>query len=326
MQPVVSVVIEAYNEEHNGLAPVAEAMDALRRQDFRLELAELILIGSAGEIEHWRTHYTDWPPFGAIRMIAVQAEDAHYWRLKNRGAEEARADIVALLDCDTGPAVEWLSSAVAAIQEGADVSIGPSQYHTRKLPADSPPMLAAALPSWSFQLARTSTWENPEAGSLLAHNLAIRRDLLLRHPFPVLQRSFASSLLFYELARSGARFSYQPRQRVAHAMTFRWWIARKHFRTGWETYRGRALDGDWPRIPFFWRLPLVEPVALRLGLVGVDARHWFRFSRMLGLSRIKSILFFPLALAASLCARSAEMVGMYAALFAAKSTEHQARF
>jgi glycosyltransferase involved in cell wall biosynthesis len=326
MTPLVSIVVEAYNEEHNGLAPVGEAMDALRAQDFPLDRVELILIGSAEEIGHWRTHYTAWPPFGEIRMIEVPPGDAHYWKLKNQGAELARADIVAFIDCDGWPAVTWLAAAVGAIQAGADVSVGPSQYRTATLPADSPWMLAAALPSWSFQLARTSSPRNLQAASLFGHNLAIRRDLLLKYPFPVFQRSFSSSLLFFQLLRSGAKFSYQPQQRVAHAMTFRWWLSRKHFRRGWETYTGRALDRDWPRIPVLRHLPLIEPLVLRMGLVCLDARHWFRFSRVLGASRTKSVLLFPIALGASLCARSAEMIGMYSALLAPGSTERQARF
>jgi glycosyltransferase involved in cell wall biosynthesis len=326
MRPLVSVIVEAYNEEHNGLAPVGEAMDALRTQDYPLEKAELILIGSAEEIGHWKAHYNEWPPFGEIRMIAVETGDAHYWQLKNQGAELAGAEIVVFMDCDGWPAPRWLSSAVRAIQQGADVSVGPSQYRTTKLHRDSPWMLAAALPSWSFQLSRTSNPGNLKAASLFGHNLAIRRDLLLQHPFPSFQRSFASSLLFFELSRLGAKFSYEPQQRIAHAMTFRWWITRKHFRRGWETYIGRELDGDWPRIALLKRLPLIEPLVLRMGLVCLDARHWFRFSRLLGTSRIKSIVWFPLAVGASLCARSAEMVGMYAALLAPKSTQHQARF
>jgi hypothetical protein len=71
---------------------------------------------------------------------------------------------------------------------------------------------------------------------------------------------------------------------------------------------------------------VIEPILLRMGLVCRDGPHWFRFARVVGLGRTKAILLFPLALLASIAARTAEMVGMYAVLLAPKSTEYQARF
>jgi hypothetical protein len=73
-------------------------------------------------------------------------------------------------------------------------------------------------------------------------------------------------------------------------------------------------------------LPWIEPIVLRMGLVGRDACHWFRFSRVLGISRGRAIFLFPVAVVASFFARTAEMIGMYAALLAPKASEHQARF
>ena len=95
---------------------------------------------------------------------------------------------------------------------------------------------------------------------------------------------------------------------------------------GWETYQGRTADPSWPRLGFLRRLPWIEPVVLRMGLVARDARHWFRFSRMLGMSRVRAVFLFPIAVLGSLCARIAEMIGMYAALLVPKASEHQARF
>jgi hypothetical protein len=74
------------------------------------------------------------------------------------------------------------------------------------------------------------------------------------------------------------------------------------------------------------KLPWIEPIVLRMGLVCRDASHWFRFSRVLGVGRVKAIFLFPIALVASFLARTSEMIGMYAALLAPKASEHQARF
>jgi hypothetical protein len=326
MKPLVSIVVEAYNEDYNALAPPADTLAALLKQDFPLDQAELILIGSSHQIEHWKKLYPVWPSFGQVKTLPVDPENSHYWRLKNQGAQAAEGDILALIDCDALPEVHWLSSGVKALQDGADASVGPSQYRTGGLSSRSPWMLAAALPSWSFALARTSSRHQLQADALMAHNLVIRRQLLLEHPFRVVQRSFASSLLYFELVRSGVRFSYQPEQSVAHGVNFWWWLSRMHFRRGWETYAGRELDPDWPRVRLLQKLKLIEPIVLRAALVGRDARHWFRFSRVLGVGPGKAVLLFPLAVTASVLARSAEMVGMYAALFAPKASEHQARF
>ncbi len=326
MKLLVSIVVEAYNEEANALAPPDETLQALLKQDFPLEQVELILIGSEQQIAHWRETYADWPRFQRVRMLSVEPENSHYWHLKNKAAEYAEGEIVALIDCDGLPAPHWLSSGVGAIHEGADVSVGPSVYRTEKLGSDSPWMMAAALPSWSFTLAYSSSSKAPRANALVAHNVVFRRAWLLQHPFPTQRRSFGSSLQFFELRRAGAKFSYQPGQRIAHGMNFQWWLSRMHFRRGWETYEGRREDANWPRIGMLQGLPWIEPPVLRMGLVCRDARHWFRFSRVLGVSRVRSILFFPIALVASLFARIAEMIGMYAALLAPKESQHQARF
>jgi hypothetical protein len=91
-------------------------------------------------------------------------------------------------------------------------------------------------------------------------------------------------------------------------------------------YPGRSTDPSWPRIAVLQKLLWMEPPVLRMGLVCRDAQHWFGFSRVLGVSRAKAILLFPIALLASFFARTAEMIGMCAALLAPKATEHQARF
>jgi hypothetical protein len=251
-QPRISIVVEAYNEEQNGLAPPVETVEALLSQDFPLDQAELILTGSQAQIQVWRGmrlgNEDPWPKFGAVRLVPVDPAESHYWQLKNKGAELAQAEWLAFIDCDGLPGPRWLRSMTDALESGADVSVGPSQYRTGRWGPDSPLMLAAALPTWSFALSPASRAGKPVAAALMAHNLGIRRDLLRRHPFPLLPRSFPSSLLFFELMRHGAKFSYQPEQRVAHGVTAGWWLTRAHFRRGWETYEGRAADPSWPRI------------------------------------------------------------------------------
>jgi hypothetical protein len=326
VKPLVSIVIEGYNEEFNGLAPFPDTVSALLSQDFPLDKVELLLLGSAPQVEHWKALDPGGNSFHRVKLIPVDPENSHYWQLKNFGGEICEGEIVAHIDSDALPGPHWLSALVSGIESGADVSVGPSLYRSRGCNPDSAWMLAAALPSWSLMLARTASGQAPRAACIMAHNVAFRRDVFLRHKFQTARRSYSSALMYFEFVRSGVKIAFQPEQIVAHGMTFRWWLGRRHFRTGWETYVARSTEKDWPRIPVLEKIKFVEPVLLRMGLVLRDARHWFRFSRVVGVSRTRTIALFPLALLASFAARGAEMVGMYAALFVPSLTEHRARF
>ena len=150
MKPLVSVVIESYNEEYNHLSPPADVLGGLLRQDFPLEQAELVLLGSEPQIESWRPLRSAWQSFGQVRLISVAAECSHYWQLKNAGARVAEGEFVAFIDSDVLPGPHWLSAIVNGLKNGADVVVGPSLYRTPRLRHDSARMLAAALPSWGF--------------------------------------------------------------------------------------------------------------------------------------------------------------------------------
>lgn len=82
-KPLVSVVLDGYNETRS-LGTAKNTMEALRRQDFPLDQVEVILVGSAAQINGWREIYSDGKPFLCVKTIA--AEGAHYYELKNRGA------------------------------------------------------------------------------------------------------------------------------------------------------------------------------------------------------------------------------------------------
>jgi hypothetical protein len=326
VKPIVSVVIEGYNEEATALSRLPDTVGALLQQDFPLDQVELIMLGSPQQIEFWKTLNPGGQSFFSVKMIPVSPDDCHYWRLKNIGATFAEGEIVAHTDSDSVPGPRWLSSIVKGIQGGADVSVGPSLYRTERQTSESPWMMAASLPSWALMVSRTSDGAEPRAGCIMGHNVALRRTVFQQHGFQTRHLSFSSALMYFEFARAGVKIAFQPEQKVAHSVTFGWWLGRKHFRTGWETYVARKSDKDWPRIPALERVWIVEPIVLRMGLVCRDARHWFRFAPAVGLSRARTIFLFPIAVLASLAARTAEMVGMYAALFAPKSTEYQARF
>src|SRR5690349_13636966 len=106
-RPLVSVVLEAYNEDNNALAPPEDTLDGLLRQRFELDQVELVLIGSSNQITLWRQLDLDWRAFAAVTMIPADS-GAHYWELKNKGAEVAQGEILAFIDCDALPGPHWL--------------------------------------------------------------------------------------------------------------------------------------------------------------------------------------------------------------------------
>ena len=161
MKPLVSIVIEAYNDAVNHLAPPLDTLDALRRQDFPFDRVELVLLCSEAQVESWTPLCADWK---SLRLLSAPAGRSHYWQLKNAGVRAAEGEFVAFLDCDVAPGPQWLSSIVSGLEGGADVTVGPSLYRTETLPPHSARMLAAALPSWGFNLAFSFTPQRAPGG------------------------------------------------------------------------------------------------------------------------------------------------------------------
>ena len=309
----ISVVLEEYNEEHAALAMHNEAIDNLLQQDFALNQVELVLTGSEGHLDE-SEHPREWDRFGHIARVPLEPAESHYWAQKNAGARVARGEIVAWLDSDVVPERTWLSAIAGTIAAGADVSVGPSLFRHPRLGSHSPLMLAAASVSWGFVLGRGAE-SSPEA--LLGHNVAMRRELALANPFPTEESSYGSTTLFYNLRDAGARIAYNPKQRTAHAMTFRWWTGTRHYRSGFETYRAR-LDPRFPRLPWPRRARWLEPPVLRAAVSARDLPRWLRFRRVVGTGAPGAVAILPLVLVMSIVARSAEVAGMYAALVGRK--------
>ena len=124
-KPVVSVIVEGYNESRD-LGKAVNTIEALQRQDFPADQVEIILMGSATQVKEWRALYGQSTPFWGVQ--AVEAEGLSYLQLKNRGAEFASAEILAFTDSDVYPHRTWLSSLVEGIRGGGDVSIGLSLF------------------------------------------------------------------------------------------------------------------------------------------------------------------------------------------------------
>ena len=125
--PQISVIIEGYNEAANigreDQFAIEETLEALKKQDYRLDQVEVLVLGSRLQVAQWKEQFRDPGPFAALRVIEL--DGAQYYELKNRGAEVATGTILAFADADATPGPRWLSAIAEAIERGAAPHGGP---------------------------------------------------------------------------------------------------------------------------------------------------------------------------------------------------------
>jgi glycosyltransferase involved in cell wall biosynthesis len=309
IRPRVSVVVEGYNEQLT-LGTITGTLDGLRRQELPLEQIEVILVGSAAQAEVWERTLTGATPF--FRVKAIASPGAHYYALKNDGARNASADIIAFTDSDARPEPGWLSSIVDGIAGGAEVTAGLTLFRSDSgRGPEHPLMQVAASISWGFIVPRGRGDRAVHPVGFLSHNVGFRAETLRRHPYRTdLGRTCAGSFLYKALDQTGAAMLFQPRQRVVHGFSLRWWVLRLHRRFGYEVFLLRRLDhGDRKR--WLLSVKLIEPVLTMAWHVLLDVPQWLRFSGLLRVPLWRRLMLVPVVLGMSLLARGSELIGMY---------------
>ena len=311
---LVSVVIEGYNESRS-LGTAENTMDALKRQDFPLDQVEVILLGSPGQAKAWKETYSRPAPFFAVKTVT--AEGAHYYALKNRGAAMAAGEIIAFTDSDVYPKPTWLSSIVESIGNGADVSVGLSLFkRAKRLDSTSVLRQIAVSITFGYILGKTRDGGLPEVRGFMDHNVALRAEIFRRLQYRTdLGRVMASPLLFRALTHEGARITLHPRQQIVHFFSWGYWLSKLHFRYGYEVFRLRRIDRDYPDQWIAQTGPF-EPLVTMMWHMLLDLPRWLRFSKLLGIGPIRRWGLLPMVVVLSTVARAAEMAGMYATMLA----------
>jgi glycosyltransferase involved in cell wall biosynthesis len=313
-RPVVSIVVDGYNETRF-LGTAIETLEALEKQDFPLNQAELILIGTSEQVEHWKQTFPAKSRFFARHFVKL--DGAHYFQLKNRGAEAATADIIVFTDSDVYPKPTWLSSLVQSIRDGADVVAGLSLFkNSGSWLSDSPTRLAAASITWGWVVSKDNrkNMRRLQAAGFMDHNIAFRAETFRSHKYREENgRLMAGPLLYRALKESGATIALQPKQQVVHFFSWEFWLIRLHFRYGYEVFQLRRLDKHYPN-QWISRTRILEPLVTMVWHVLLDIPRWFRVSRLLGIGHIRRIAILPLVVALSVVARCSEMAGMYASM------------
>jgi glycosyltransferase involved in cell wall biosynthesis len=304
--PGISVVIEGYNELH-GPGELDDTMSELERQAFDLADVEVVLVGSAAQVEEWKKRYGEGTPFHRVEFVA--ADGAQYYELKSRGAAVARGAIIAFLDSDAPPTPGWLAAVAEGIERGADAVAGLSLFRPSAGVAVNPlELVAAACISWGYVVG------NGFPNGLVAHNVAFRAEVFRSYGFRSdLGRSCGGWFLYCALKEGGARLALQADQRTGHVYSLGWWLRTLHLRMGYEVWRQRRLD---PRYPHRWvvRTGPFEPLLTMTWRVARDVPQWWRFAKALGLTPSRRLGMLPLVVPMALAARGAEAAGMYASM------------
>lgn len=310
-KPVVSVIVEGYNESRD-LGKAVNTIEALQRQDFPTDQVEIILMGSATQVKEWQALYGQDTPFWGVQ--AVEAEGLSYLQLKNRGAQFASAEILAFTDSDVYPHRTWLSSLVDGIRGGGDVSIGISLFKSAKSwEWNRATRLAAASITWGWVVGKhfDPVRNIPIPAGFMDHNFGLRAETFRRHRYNTkFGRLCGAPLLMQSFLDGGERLVLQPHQRVTHYFSWFYWLKGLHFRYGYEVFMLRRLNDHYPN-QWIARTAIFEPVITMLWHILLDVPRWFRVSRLLDIHPLRRVVLLPLVVSMSCVARMAEMAGMY---------------
>jgi hypothetical protein len=145
-----------------------------------------------------------------LRFLATTETD--YYVLKNFGASRATGELVVFTDCDVIPEVGWLTQILAPFDApevsvvGGNSYVEPTSLYSRTF---------AAI--WIFPLRSTSDVVVP-ISRLAANNVAFRREVALRYPFPAMPETSRGScqLLERSLDRRGLVMVTAEGARVGH--------------------------------------------------------------------------------------------------------------
>jgi glycosyltransferase involved in cell wall biosynthesis len=317
-QPLVSVIIEGYNEVQIG-SSVDDTLAGLLEQDYPLERIEVVLLGSTDDQSAvWSKFGHDESPF--LRVTPVDAQGMAYYDLKNLGGRLAQGEILAFVDSDVVPGPKWVSSIVAAMAAGADATAGLSrvQYPSgRRAPPRVITDVASSL-CFGHTIGVDLESQLPDAGGLVTHNMGVRADVFRAHHFDTTRygRNIGPLQLYEDLRTSGARVSFVSGQRVEHSFKFfTWFLYPFHTRVGYEEHVGRR---EVPNAHSRWlmRTGPLEPVLTAALCVRWDVKTFLRFARVEEFGPAGTALRMPVLLAMSLAARISGMTGAIAGIAA----------
>ena len=221
MLPSASIVIEwetsLETPQERVIATLSELARQLRLLTPRFDRpAETIISACAAngcetDIRSVLTHASEGAEWPGVLCLAISTKPLDYYQKKNFGALFANNDVIVFLDADVIPEAGWLESLLACFTDYRKaVVMGRTHLDTRTLYER-----AVAL-SWIF-VTRSADNVPRVTENLISNNIAFRRALFARLPFPDAPtwRSQCSDL-GATLQAVGIRLYEQPAARASH--------------------------------------------------------------------------------------------------------------
>ena len=275
----VSVIIETITTRFDyagGSLPddLEGSLRALDRQTYPQSLIERIVVlddqVAEGDAAELRRRYP------SVKFVSSPA--SNYFAAKNAGIEAASGDIIALLDGDCEPAPDWLEALLARFEPGVAAVAGRTRYTGGSWVART-----FSITDFAYVLAE----KTGGASGFNINNVAIRREVLLAHPFDArISRNGGCYFLFHQLRAAGERVLYEPGAAVAHGIDIAGLgFVRKHFDRGYDGVTVYRLDSDavLRGTRLFRRLGAAGLVAINGRRIVIDWMRLLRHRRQIGI-------------------------------------------
>ncbi|MBP1962950.1 glycosyltransferase [Paenibacillus aceris] len=269
-KPRVSIVICTYNRA-NLLQMTLDALPALAAR----EKAEILIVDN-NSTDHTReiTKSFALRQAGVMSVQYVFEQTQGLSAARNRGIQEAKGDIIAYLDDDAVPCLEWIRTIVDTFDHRPDVCAIGGKIRPR-FESERPAWLISALElPYTIVDRGEAVHEYPINKHPFGANMAIRKSFHDTYLFPTdlgrkgtLLLSGEESWLFEQMKQERKKILYQPSMVVDHFIPdnrlTKDWIKRRYY------YQG-VTNGSMPK-GFISKSVLLCNVACRLLYIAVDA-------------------------------------------------------
>lgn len=201
--PVVSIVLETYNEGSGADIELEDVLGQLRNQTYPQQNIEVVLVVDADDADLTR-RLEERYPWARIAHL----KNSTYYGMKIRGMEAATGDIVALADADCDLRPDYVERLVRNYENGADVIVGKVRFKPGS-------RLSKTFNIFCFAYVRPD--KQGRANAFSVNNVAFRREVIENHTFDRrIRRSGGAYLLSRQLCAAGYNVVFDPEIAVFH--------------------------------------------------------------------------------------------------------------